>query len=122
MDRPPAFSYVTISSADAPRLVDFYRRLTGSDIGFQQGAYTVLDSGRQGAKLAFQAIAAGQPVVPVHVDVGVDDIDEVGRQIVAMGGRLGDKYDEVGSVWQQAFDPDGNVFCLIARQPESPPG
>ena len=119
MSRPPAFSYVTISSTDAPRLVDFYRRLTESDVGFQQGAYTVLDNGRPGAKLAFQAIDAGQPVVAAHIDIGVDDIDVVGEQIVAMGGRLGERFEEVGSVWQQAFDPDGNVFCLMARPAET---
>lgn len=121
MSRPPAFSYVTISSTDAPRLVDFYQRLTGSDIGFNEGAYTVLESGRPGAKLAFQAVEAGQPVVAVHVDIGVDDLEEVGRQIVANGGRLGERYDEVGAVWQQAFDPDGNVFCILVRQPEPAP-
>ena len=122
MSRPPAFSYVTISSTDAPRLVDFYRDLTASEVAFQQGAYTVLDSGRPGAKLAFQTVGAGQPVVAVHVDIGVDDLDVVGEQVVAMGGRLGERFEEIGSVWQQAFDPDGNVFCLIARQPETPTG
>jgi hypothetical protein len=41
--------------------------------------------------------------------------------VVRLGGRLGDKHAEVGSVWQQAFDPDGNVFCLMARAPAPPP-
>ena len=109
------FAYVTLSSHDADRLQRFYAALTGAPIAFQEGAYTVLGDGdRAGARLAFQQIAPGQPVVAAHVDLRAGDLDDAGRRVVEAGGRLGESFSEVGSVWRQAYDPDGNVFCLMA--------
>ena len=107
------FAYVTLSSHDAGRLQRFYAELTGAPVAFQEGAYTVLGNGDSGARLAFQQIAAGQSVIPAHVDLRATDLDEAGRRVVAAGGRLGERFAEVGSVWRQAYDPDGNVFCLM---------
>jgi predicted enzyme related to lactoylglutathione lyase len=114
---------VTLSTTDAARLVAFYRGVTGDGVTFQAGVYTVIGhgEGHAGAALAFQEVAAGADVVPVHIDLGVDDIDAGGREVERLGGRLGAKHEEVGSVWQQAFDPDGNVFCLMARPPVTGP-
>jgi predicted enzyme related to lactoylglutathione lyase len=117
MTEQPTFSYVTLSSHRAEELVRFYRGLTGSPVAFAAGAYTVIgpdDPGR-GARLAFQQIAAGSPVVPAHVDLNVTDLDAAAARVTELGGRVGDRFEEVGSVWRQAFDPDGNVFCLMGR-------
>ena len=107
------FAYVTLSSHDADRLQRFYAALTGAQVTFQEGAYTVLGDGTN-ARLAFQQIAAHQPVVPAHVDLRSDNLHEAGQRVVEAGGRLGESFAEVGSVWRQAYDPDGNVFCLMA--------
>ena len=32
----------------------------------------------------------------------------------AAGGRVGEEFTEVGARWRHAFDPDGNIFCLMA--------
>jgi len=108
------FAYVTLSSHDADRLYRFYATLTGAPVTFQQGAYTVLGDGNSGARLAFQQVGAGQPVIPAHVDLRTRRPDEAAQRVVDAGGRLGEAFDEVGSVWRQAFDPDGNVFCLMS--------
>lgn len=114
MTARPALAYVTISSNDAARLARFYRELTGDATTFEAGAYTVIGPGSTRAALAFQQVASGE-IVPVHIDLHVDDIEAAGREVERLGGRLGDKHAEVGSHWQQAFDPDGNVFCLMGR-------
>jgi predicted enzyme related to lactoylglutathione lyase len=120
MIRPPRLAYVTVSSTDAARLTEFYRELTSTEVTFAAGAYTVIGDGGEVPALAFQAVAADQPVGPPHVDFHVDDLEAAEQHVLALGGRLGETFDEVGSVWRQAFDPDGNVFCLMGRSASAP--
>jgi predicted enzyme related to lactoylglutathione lyase len=107
------FGYVTISSHDADRLTQFYGDLTGQPVTMNEGAYTILGDGN-GTRLAFQRVAAGQPFVPVHVDLRVADLAAASEQVLTAGGRVGAEFAELGARWRQAFDPDGNVFCLMA--------
>ena len=117
MDEQPTFSYVTLSSHRAEELVRFYRGLTGSPVAFAAGAYTVIgpDDPAAGARLAFQQVAPGNPLVPAHVDLTVKDLDAAAERVRALGGTVGERFAEIGSVWHQAFDPDGNVFCLMGH-------
>ncbi len=55
----------------------------------------------------------------VHVDVGVDDLDET-RAIEALGGA----WTEVGVTrnvgdyrWRVMADPEGNEFCIASNAP-----
>ena len=117
MNGHPAFAYVTLSSARADQLTKFYSELTGAPVTFADGAFTVIGGGEaDGARrplLAFQQVATGQPLVPAHVDFHVGDIERASARVTSLGGTLGTDFAEVGSVWRQAFDPDGNVFCLM---------
>lgn len=111
-DKPPMLAYVTISSADPQRLIDFYTALLGNEVQFREGAYTTIGGGpSRPVCLAFQQVP--QTSGGVHVDLHVADLDAAAQRVVELGGRLGERYEEVGSVWRQAFDPDGNVFCLL---------
>jgi predicted enzyme related to lactoylglutathione lyase len=83
-------------------------------VTFDAGAFTVISSDVAApVQLAFQR-AASEPQAPVHVDLHVADIDVASTEVLRLGGRLGDHHEEVGSVWRHAFDPDGNVFCLMS--------
>ena len=116
---PPALAYVTLSSPQADRLREFYSELTSLAVSFQAGAYAVIGEGTTPpVRLAFQQVD-GSPAAAVHVDFHVRDIDAAAEKVVAMGGTLGERYEEVGSVWRQAFDPDGNVFCLMGSSADS---
>jgi predicted enzyme related to lactoylglutathione lyase len=111
---PPALAYVTVSSRQADRLREFYAQLTSLAVSFEAGAYAVIGEGAAPpVRLAFQQVNDG-PAAAVHVDLRVRDIDAAAQRVVELGGRLGERYEEVGSVWRQAFDPDGNVFCLMS--------
>ena len=114
----PVLSYVTLSSPRAARLRDFYAQLMSLEVSFEAGAYTVIGEGpTRPVRLAFQQVD-GDPAASVHIDLHVSDIDAAADKVVALGGTLGERYEEVGSVWRQAFDPDGNVFCLMGSSAE----
>ena len=110
------FAYVTLSSHNADRLSRFYRELTDQPVSMDEGAYVVVGEG-PGPRLAFQRITPGQPIVAAHVDLRVPDLAAASTRVEAAGGRVGEEFNEVGSRWRQAFDPDGNVFCLMAAAP-----
>ena len=110
----PALAYATVSSPQADRLVAFYQALLASDVTFDQSPYTVLGHGTP-MRIAFQQVQTDAALTPVHLDLHVVDVVAVGERIEALGGRLGDCHTGVGSQWRQAFDPDGNVFCLLSR-------
>ena len=107
------FAYTTVSSHGASDLTRFYAQLTGQPITMNEGAYTILGDGA-GPRLAFQQVAAGQALIPVHIDLRVRDLAAAADQVLAAGGRVGEEFAEVGARWRQAFDPDGNVFCLMS--------
>jgi predicted enzyme related to lactoylglutathione lyase len=112
------FAYVTVSSHNADRLSRFYRELTGQPVTMDEGAYVVLGEG-PAPRLAFQRIAPGQALVAAHVDLRVPDLAAATAQVEAAGGRVGEEFNEVGSRWRHAFDPDGNVFCLMAASTDT---
>ena len=112
-----ALSYATVSSATPKRLVEFYGALLGQDITYDVEPFTVIGDRGHAVRMAFQQMA-GVSGVPVHVDMNVTDLDAAARKVAELGGRLGDLHNENESTWRQAFDPDGNVFCLLLR-PES---
>ena len=107
------FAYVTLSSHDTDRLSRFYVQLTGQQVTMDEGAYVVLGDG-PGPRLAFQRVAPGQSLVSAHVDLRVTDLAAATAQVETAGGRVGQEFNELGARWRQAFDPDGNVFCLMA--------
>jgi len=114
MKDAPVLAYATMSSPQAHRLVAFYQALLASDVTFDEAPYTVLGHGTP-MRIAFQQVQSDQAQTPVHLDLHVVDVAAVGDRIEALGGRLGDRHTGVGSQWRQAFDPDGNVFCLLSR-------
>jgi predicted enzyme related to lactoylglutathione lyase len=116
----PALAYVTISSTQPERLIDFYTRLLRLEVTFEAGAFTVASRNvAPPVQLAFQRVVEVSQTA-VHLDLHVADVDVAGTEVLRLGGRLGDRHEEVGSVWRHAFDPDGNVFCLMSSAPPTP--
>jgi predicted enzyme related to lactoylglutathione lyase len=110
----PVLAYATLSSPRADRLVAFYQALLASEITFDEAPYTVIGEGTP-VRLAFQQVESADASTPVHIDLHVTDLARTAERVERLGGRLGDHHTGVGSVWRQAFDPDGNVFCMLSR-------
>jgi predicted enzyme related to lactoylglutathione lyase len=70
-----------------------------------------------GPRLVFQSVddAPRGEKTPFHLDVHVDDIDDVAQQVVHLGGSRIDAeaITEAGSTWIRCVDPEGNVFCVV---------
>ena len=122
MPTTPLLAYVTLSSPHAERLTAFYRELLGTEVIFDRAPYTVIGAQERPVCMAFQQVRSDTAPTPVHIDFHVADLDAMCARVVELGGRLGDEHLEVGSLWRQAFDPDGNVFCLLSRPPEPATG
>jgi predicted enzyme related to lactoylglutathione lyase len=109
----PLLAYATISSRQAERLVTFYRALLDREVTFDAAPYTVLGAASRAVCLAFQQVES-LPTTAVHIDLHAAELAATETRVEQFGGRLGDRHEGVGSVWRQAFDPDGNVFCLLS--------
>ena len=118
MSATPLLAYVTLSSPQPKRLIDFYSGLVGTEVIFDRAPYTVIGATGRPVCIAFQRVHSESAATPVHIDFHVADLDAACARVEELGGRLGDRHLEVGSLWRQAFDPDGNVFCLLSRPPE----
>jgi predicted enzyme related to lactoylglutathione lyase len=116
----PLLAYVTVSSARADRLVKFYAELLDRKVTFDVAPYTVIAARPQPVAVAFQQIDA-QAQTPVHIDLHVTDLDTACARVEQLGGAIGQLHTGVGSLWRQAFDPDGNVFCMLSRPDLAPP-
>ena len=114
----PLLAYVTLSSVQPERLISFYRGLIGTEVVFDRFPYTVIGATQRPVCLAFQQVPSDTAPTPVHTDFHVADLDAACARVEALGGRLGQRHLEVGSLWRQAFDPDDNVFCLLSRPPD----
>ena len=117
MSATPLLAYVTLSSPQPQRLIAFYSGLVGTEVIFDRAPYTVIGATDRPVCIAFQQVQSETASTPVHIDFHVADLDVACARVEELGGRLGDRHLEVGSLWRQAFDPDGNVFCLLSRPP-----
>ena len=117
-------SYITVDTVDPEALAPFWAALLGVEIAerVDDGGYVLLGPTGEGVPpLAFQRVPepkAGK--ARVHVDVGVDDLDEAMRAIEALGGA----WTEVGVTrnvgdyrWRVMADPEGNEFCIASNAP-----
>ena len=111
-------SHVMLDASDPGSLAPFWTELLGVQIAAS------VDEGRFVFRTPSDDVPAfGLQKVPepketknrVHVDLEVDDLEEVTRWVRAHGGsrvadhRLGDLR------WRIMADPEGNEFCLVPR-------
>lgn len=115
----PVMGYLTITSREAKRLVDFYRELVANEVTYDIAPFTVIGEGQTPVRLAIQHVTGDDVKSAVHLDFTVADLDAACARVERLGGALGERHEENGSMWRQAFDPDGNVFCLLLRPPPS---
>jgi hypothetical protein len=117
----PRVEYFEINAEDPQRIMSFYREVFGWRFDRWRGPFEYW-LGRTGDK-GEEGIDGGvQPRTDARLSVvnyiGVDDIDELVKRIVANGGRIVQPKAEVEGVGEMVIfeDPEGNVFGAMRHK------
>ena len=121
MTTPLARLRTVVLDCPEPRaLADFYRGLLGGEITDEEGDWVTLVV--DGRRIAFQLAAdferptwpGGERPQQLHLDLTVDDIDEVEREVLALGAARHEIQpgEAAGDPFRVYLDPAGHPFCL----------
>ncbi|HLT61714.1 MAG TPA: VOC family protein [Microlunatus sp.] len=115
---PPAgVAMVTIDCADPAPLVDFYSRLLGMSVAYQDENVAMISNGT-GPAIGFGKVDHYTPPPwpdensekQFHLDLKVDDIPAAERIAVELGATVPEH--QPGETWRVLLDPAGHPFCL----------
>ena len=114
-------SATVLDSPDARVLADFYRRLLGWEVKFEDDDWVMLKAPDGGAGLSFQTeaqyvrpvwpAAEGDPQMMMHLDIRVDDLDAAGTHAAEQGAELASHQPQEDV--RVYLDPAGHPFCLF---------
>ena len=115
--------HLIIDTAEPERLAEFYAGLLGLSVTYRSDDFVVVAENDHTSGLAFQLAPDHapprwpDPAYPqqLHLDVMVEDPDEAGPQVVALGASPLLGGDHVYA------DPSGHPFCLVRRPAWAPP-
>lgn len=78
---------------------------------------SAIDPEGKGPRLLFLKVPEGKVAKNrVHLDVLVDDPDDHVVRLVEAGGTKVETRSEFGVTWTVMHDPEGNEFCVAARE------
>jgi len=120
--------YVVLDCAEPEKLAVFYKELLDAE---ETGATAnrVEIRGAGGIRLAFRRDAKATPPswprpensLQAHLDFAVQDLDEVERKVVELGGRPLETKDASGPFEERGYaDPAGHSFTLRKATPTAP--
>jgi predicted enzyme related to lactoylglutathione lyase len=113
---------VCLDCSDPVALSRFYAGLLGLPSRYEGADGAWLGGDGPMATMTFQAVAGynaprwPDPAFPqqVHLDVWADDLDDVQRRVLRLGGR---SMPGAGDNWRVFADPAGHPFCLVFEEP-----
>lgn len=122
MTESPRLTYTStvLGAPNARQLADFYLRLLGWEIEYEEDDWVVIRAVEGVGRLAFQTESAyvrpvwpakpGDQQMQMHLDIKVDDLETAGAHAVSVGAVLADfqPQDDV----RVYLDPAGHPFCL----------
>lgn len=120
--------FVVLDCAEPEKLAVFYKELLEAE-ETDATANRVEIRGADGFRMAFRRdVNATPPSWPrpenslqAHIDFVVDDLDEVERKVVELGGRPLDTKDAAGPFEERGYaDPSGHSFTLRLVTPTAP--
>jgi len=112
----------TIDCNDPEKLAAFWAMVFGTQEEWRGGdpvQYIDLSETEWSPKLRFQRVPEAKAVKDrIHLDLRVDDIDEVAAQVIALGAKRApsDDFREHDVVFRVMLDPEGNEFCLVMEK------
>lgn len=114
-------SGIVLGAPDARVLADFYRRLLGWRVKWDDPDWVMLEAPGGGPGLSFQTetdhvrpvwpAGPGDQQMMIHLDIEVDDLDVAGAHALATGSVLADHQPQEGV--RVHLDPAGHPFCLF---------
>ncbi len=109
--------HVTFDCAEPRRLAEFWRQVTGGEIGEDWDEFVTLRTPGLGvAHLAFGRVGdakAGKN--RVHVDFAADDRPAEVARLRRLGATVAAEHEVPGLAWTVLADPEGNEFCVAER-------
>jgi predicted enzyme related to lactoylglutathione lyase len=115
-ERPAHVWYVTMDCRDPNGLAAFWSTVLGLPVMGRFGAsFVMLDRPSEDAvAMAFQRVPEAKVVKNrVHVDLRLEDLDDVTALVERLGGSRVEDHEEEGFRWRVMRDPEGNEFCLM---------
>lgn len=116
---------VVLDCADVTQLATFYQSLLGGVVNRPDRRWALSDGWatlhtESGFVLAFQRVADHRPPrwpdparpQQLHLDLGVEDLDQAQEDALSRGATLLDAGDGKRS-WRILADPTGHPFCLV---------
>ncbi|MDX3457040.1 VOC family protein [Streptomyces sp. ME02-8801-2C] len=119
---------VVLDCAEPEKLAAFYKELLAAE-ETHATANRIEIRGADGTRMAFRRdVNATPPSWPrpenslqVHLDFRVEDLDEVERRVIGLGGRPLDTKDAGGPYEERGYaDPAGHSFTLLRVVPTAP--
>jgi len=114
-------SGIVLGAPDPRALADFYHRLLGWRVKWDEPDWVMLEAPDGGPGLSFQTetdhvrpvwpAGPGDQQMMIHLDIEVDDLDVAGAHAVAAGAVLADYQPQEGV--RVHLDPAGHPFCLF---------
>ena len=123
MNSTPSFrlSNTVLEAPDANALADFYRRLLGWTIKYEEPGWVILANPQGGPGLSFNTSEeyerpewpprTGEQQMMLHLDFWVDDLDAASRHALSEGAAVSG-YQPQETV-RVHLDPAGHPFCLF---------
>lgn len=109
---------VVINVVDMDREQAFWQALLGVGVARAfPGFFVWLEPQHPGGiSVALQKVSEAKGPVRnrVHLDTGVDDLDEAQARIEGLGGQMVEEHDMGGFRWKVMADPEGNEFCIAS--------
>ena len=109
--------HVTFDCAEPRRLAEFWRQVTGGEIGEDWGEFvTVRTPGLGVEHLALGRVGEAKAGKNrSHLDFATDDRPGEVARLEGLGATVLAEHQVPGLGWTVLADPDGNEFCVAER-------
>jgi predicted enzyme related to lactoylglutathione lyase len=111
----PYVHAITVDCTDPERLAEFWSQLLGVEVRGRWHEYVGLSAPQPGhPRMLFQKVDGPRPEHrTTHVDLHVDDLEEVTARVLELGGRVVEDHAHEDTRWRICADPEDNPFCLV---------
>ncbi|MFI6926278.1 VOC family protein [Nonomuraea spiralis] len=120
MDGIAEFRTTVLDCPEPRALAEFYSRLLGWPVTYEDEEWVVVEDGGSPKRLAFQRVPDHRPPSwpdparpqQLHIDVTVTDLDRAEKQVQEIGATKHEHQPSEDDSFRVFLDPAGHPFCL----------